>query len=130
MGLWLVPCADREGVQLMRYSTKADCVVCGADLDHKYDGRERHYCSSRCRKKAQRIRENAEQVARELAAKQELKRRYAKFSVDVAEKLASIELVYGVWAAYEASEVVYLAILEQNVTSDPSQIRSRSGGER
>ncbi len=79
---------------------------CGVLLDRKMSGRQRRYCSDACRKAAQRYRENSEEAVRESSARQEIRRRCQGVPSNVVRKLEDIERYYGVWAAYEASDIV------------------------
>ncbi len=89
----------------MRYATNAYCI-CGNAIDHQVCGRQRRYCSDACRKAAQRYRENAEKSVQEASARQEIRKRCHGLPVGVHQKLEEIERFYGVWAAYEASELL------------------------
>lgn len=89
----------------MEDETNVYCF-CGAFIDQKKSGRQRVYCSNACRKAAQRYRENTEQSVREANAHQEIRRRCQGFPLSVRNKLEDIERYYGVWAAYEASDLV------------------------
>jgi len=87
-----------------------DCQNCGKDLDPKKDGRARRYCSDKCRKAAQRKRQQGSQRHRDEIAEQKLETRQRAFPALVAKKLESIRCTYGVFAAWEASEAVILFV--------------------
>ncbi len=98
------------------------CAICGNDLHPSKQGRAKRYCSDKCRKEAQRRRENGDKANQEATAERKLRTRYLKFSAQVVEKLEQIKNTYGVFAAWEASEALMLLLIaDKSVTEQQSQ---------
>ncbi len=77
---------------------------CGKPLDQARTGRARLYCSDACRKEAQRARERGQKALQQRSAEKLLSERFRTLPASVVQKLLEIKRVYGVYAAWDASE--------------------------